>query len=72
MYEIEYFLILRPGSVAGDAYERIGLLGLHMDIRGLSQTPIYGSLGVEQGKISKIEEIQMAIRESSFENVTIK
>jgi hypothetical protein len=52
MYEVEYFLILKPASFGNDAYERVGLLELH------------GANG--------IEEIQMAIRESPFEVVTIK
>jgi hypothetical protein len=35
MSAIENFIILNPGSAGDDAHERIGLLELHMDFRGL-------------------------------------
>jgi len=56
-YEIDYFLIIQRASENDNVYERVGLLQIHRDIK--------------RYKPFKIEEFEMAVRESKFEEVTI-
>jgi hypothetical protein len=56
-YEIEYFLIIQAASENDGVYERVGLLQFHKDIKRYQR--------------SKIEDVEKAIRESKFEEVTI-